>query len=72
MTGIVLSQVFPDAHVIGVDLSPYFISVANFRAKKKVAPSVPFEEHMDLFEHFEHCRTESAHKIITKFQDYFV
>lgn len=30
-----LHQVFPNAHVIGVDLSPYFVSVANFRAKEK-------------------------------------
>ncbi|XP_024400668.1 uncharacterized protein [Physcomitrium patens] len=30
-----LHQVFPDAHVIGVDLSPFFISVANFRVKEQ-------------------------------------
>lgn len=33
-------QVFPEAHVIGVDLSPYFISVANFRAREAAAPVV--------------------------------
>ncbi|CAM6102340.1 unnamed protein product [Calypogeia fissa] len=30
-----LHEVFPDAHTVGVDLSPYFISVANYNLKEK-------------------------------------
>jgi hypothetical protein len=29
-----LCQCFPDATVIGVDLSPYFVTVANYRLKE--------------------------------------
>ncbi|KAL2635394.1 hypothetical protein R1flu_006873 [Riccia fluitans] len=30
-----LHEVFPNAHTVGVDLSPYFISVANYRQRER-------------------------------------
>lgn len=62
----ILFQVFPEAHVIGVDLSPYFISVANFRAKEKAAPLVSFGRAcVDLCEHHDDRNLNNRNPVCT-------
>jgi hypothetical protein len=35
MSTFTMQEVYPDAHLTGLDLSPYFLSIANYRAQQK-------------------------------------
>jgi ubiquinone/menaquinone biosynthesis C-methylase UbiE len=49
-TTLLLKQAFPDAEVIGVDLSPYMLVVADYKAK---------QAHLDI--HWQHGNAEDTH-----------
>jgi ubiquinone/menaquinone biosynthesis C-methylase UbiE len=40
MSTFAIQEVYPDAHVTGLDLSPYFLSIANYRAEQKQATQI--------------------------------
>jgi ubiquinone/menaquinone biosynthesis C-methylase UbiE len=40
MSTFALQNIYPDAHLTGVDLSPYFLTVANYRAERERAQNI--------------------------------
>ena len=40
MSTLALQEVYPHAHLTGVDLSPYFLTVANYRAAQNHTPNI--------------------------------
>lgn len=41
MSTFTLQETFPEAAITGVDLSPYFLAIAQYRTQEPVAPSAP-------------------------------
>ncbi len=40
MSTFAMQEVYPDAQLTGLDLSPYFLSIANYRAEQKQSPQI--------------------------------